>query len=70
MTTGGGGDAVGVGGGGAFRLPIGVRERSKRHDDFYRVEGLQVLDVTNGEDRSALEEISHFSRYALAIYTW
>ncbi|CAN0283087.1 unnamed protein product, partial [Ectocarpus fasciculatus] len=51
-------------------LPIGVRERSKRHGDFYRVEGLQVLDVTRSEDRSALEEISHFSRYALAIYTW
>ncbi|CAN0394058.1 unnamed protein product, partial [Hapterophycus canaliculatus] len=44
--------------------------RSERHEDFARVRGRPLLDVTNPDDRTALAEISHFSRYALAIYTW
>lgn len=51
-------------------LPPGLRARSEEHEDFSKVAGMTLLDVTNDDDRHALEEVSHFSRYALAIYTW
>eukprot|EP00903_Cladosiphon_okamuranus_P015368 g14194.t1 len=60
-----------VGGGGVDGdLPAGLRARSVGHEDFFKVRGRQVLDVANPEDERVLAEISHFSRYALAIYTW
>ncbi len=64
----GGGGGGGAGAGGV--LPLGLRARSVDHEDFFRVDGLSLLDVTNPADEKALAEISHFSRYALAIYTW
>lgn len=59
--TGGGVDGV---------LPLGLRTRSDDHEDFFKVDGRAVLDVADPDDEKALAEISHFSRYALAIYTW
>lgn len=62
----------GIGGGWGVSgvLPAGLRARSVEHDDFFKVRGRPVLDVANPDDEKALAEISHFSRYALAIYTW
>lgn len=51
-------------------VPASMCARSVKHDDFYKVAGLPLLDVAKAVDRKALEEVSHFSRYALAIYTW
>ncbi len=41
-----------------------------RHNKWYRLRGKRILDITNEDDRTALEESVHYIRYALAIYTW
>ncbi|CAN0231217.1 unnamed protein product, partial [Laminaria digitata] len=47
-----------------------MRRRSVEHEGFGKVRGLSLVDVTVEEDRKALEEVNHFARYALAMYTW
>lgn len=59
-----------VGGGVDGGIPSGMRKRSLEHTDFYRVSRKTLVDVADPAQRKALQEIWHFSQYALAIYTW
>lgn len=56
--------------GDSINIPLGMRARSVEHKLFYKVLRRKLLDVSNPVDRKALEEVSHYSRYSLAIYTW
>ncbi|KAG5189207.1 hypothetical protein JKP88DRAFT_302526 [Tribonema minus] len=68
---GGGNGGGGSGGGGDGQsVPASMKARSEEHAKWWRVAGRRVLDVDSGADRRVLEEATHFSRYALAIYTW
>ncbi len=43
---------------------------NRQHNKWHKLRGKEILDITNEEDRIALEESVHYCRYALAIYTW
>ncbi len=37
---------------------------------WHKLRGKERLDMSNEEDKRALQESIHYCRYALAIYTW